>query len=137
MKKLLRIGKNSANDPLLFGIRAIAMFPGNRIVTPLCYLFDNPNPEHGTALFEHYPLGDLVQWKSRDFDKKNKKIVPESYIWRFVLQVSQALALSRVKSGQIKSSARSCSTETSNSTTSWFSTVTAHTRRSSFMTLAA
>ena len=37
-------------------------------------------------------MGDLAQWKEREFDNKNNKAVPESFIWRFFLQISQALA---------------------------------------------
>lgn len=75
-------------------ISIIAMIPGcNRIVTPIHYIREDPDEDHGTAYFEHYRLGDLAQWKEVDFSAKNYKPVPESYIWRFFLQMSQALAL--------------------------------------------
>ncbi|KAJ4365811.1 hypothetical protein N0V83_008432 [Neocucurbitaria cava] len=64
----------------------------NRIVKPIFCSSLDPDPMHGTVLFQHYPLGDLTQWKKREFDEKNGKPVAESFIWRFFLQISQALA---------------------------------------------
>ncbi|CAO2656368.1 Nn.00g051710.m01.CDS01 [Neocucurbitaria sp. VM-36] len=74
-------------------ILALSLLPDcNRIIKPLFYSPFEPDPDHGTALFRHYPLGDLAQWKEREFDGKNKEPVSESFIWRFFLQISQALA---------------------------------------------
>jgi serine/threonine protein kinase len=74
-------------------IAALALLPDcNRVVKPILYSHADPDQEHGTALFHHYPLGDLQQWKKEQFDDKNWKPVPESFIWRCFLQISQALA---------------------------------------------
>jgi serine/threonine protein kinase len=100
IQKVLEVEPNSEADPLPFEIWAISMVPDcSRIVTPIHYTFQDPDPEHGTAFYEHYPLGDLNQWKARQFDARNHKPVPESYIWRFFLQMSQALALLQNKIG--------------------------------------
>lgn len=92
VKKILQVEPNSANDPRPFEIRALARLPKcNRIVHALTCVASE-DPEFGIGLFEYYPLGDLAVWKDREFDRKNSKPVPESYIWRFFVQMTQALA---------------------------------------------
>ncbi|KAH7085420.1 kinase-like domain-containing protein [Paraphoma chrysanthemicola] len=94
VKKVLAVTPNSADSPLPFELRALAMLPEcNRIMRPIHYSASDPDPQHGTAIFEYSPLGDLAQWKDKNFDRKNFKPVPESIIWRFLLQMSQALAV--------------------------------------------
>lgn len=92
VKKILKIEANSANDPKPFEMRMLALLPKcNRIVHALtCVASDNPTL--GIALFEYYPLGDLAVWKERDFDRKNNRPIPESFVWRFFVQLAQALA---------------------------------------------
>ncbi|KZM22612.1 ATP binding [Ascochyta rabiei] len=92
VKKVLKIEPNSANDPKPFETRVLALLPRcNRVVHALtCVASDDPKV--GIALFDYYPLGDLAVWKERKFDLKNHKPVPESFIWRFFLQMAQALA---------------------------------------------
>jgi serine/threonine protein kinase len=92
VKKTLRIEANSANDPKPFEMRVLALLPKcNRIVHALaCVASDDP--QLGIALFRFYPSGDLADWKKGEFDNKNHKPVPESYIWRFFVQMTQALA---------------------------------------------
>jgi serine/threonine protein kinase len=92
VKKLLKVEPNSANDPRPLEIRCLALLPRcNRIVHALtCVAFEGP--DIGIALFEYYPLGDLAMWKASMFDQRNLKPVPESYIWRFFMQMAQALA---------------------------------------------
>lgn len=52
-----------------------------------------PSPsELGLAIFEYYPEGDVVQWLNCNYGKSTKKSVPEKIIWRFFLQMAQALA---------------------------------------------
>lgn len=99
VKKVLKVEENSAKDPRPFEIRALAMLPRcSRIVHALtCVASDEP--DCGIALFEYYPLGDLAIWKDREFDRKNSKPVPESYIWRFFVQMTQALAFLQGKIG--------------------------------------
>ncbi|KAF2630177.1 kinase-like protein [Macroventuria anomochaeta] len=92
VKKVLRIEPNSANDPKPFEMRALALLPScNRIVHALTCVASE-DPDFGIALFKYYPLGDLAVWKDCEFDRKNFKPVPESCIWRFFLQMAQALA---------------------------------------------
>jgi hypothetical protein len=43
----------------------------NRVVKPISYNHADPDPDHGTALFQHYLLGDIQQWKRQQFDSKN------------------------------------------------------------------
>lgn len=93
VKKVLKIKPHSENDVRPHEVRALSMLPNcNRIVGPLLYSHADPDKEHGTAIFKHFRLGDLVQWKEREFETRNMKPVPESFIWRFFLQMSQALA---------------------------------------------
>lgn len=92
VKKILRIEWNSANDPKPFEMRILALLPNcNRIVHALTCVASG-DPKLGIALFEYYPLGDLAIWKDREFDRKNHKPVAESFIWRFFVQIAQALA---------------------------------------------
>jgi serine/threonine protein kinase len=108
VKKIFCITANSADDPTPFEIRALAMLPDcNRVVKALCYSHADPDPTHGSAFFMHFPLGDLVQWKEHVFEIKNWKPVPESFIWRFFLQISQALAFIQNKTGPDRDQ-RSC-----------------------------
>ncbi|KAF2714152.1 kinase-like protein [Pleomassaria siparia CBS 279.74] len=74
-------------------VRIMQLLPkSNRLVQLLLFVNEYPDPGFGTAFFEHYPLGDLTDWKKATFDEKNCKAVPEPYIWRFFVQMSQALA---------------------------------------------
>jgi serine/threonine protein kinase len=99
IKKVLAVNLN-ADDSLPKEILAISAIPScNRIVTPIHYIFQDPDEDHGTALYEHYAVGDFRQWKETQFDTKNYKPVPESFVWRFFLQMSQALALLQNKIG--------------------------------------
>lgn len=92
VKKVVRTTDN-AKGMLPFEVRALSLLPNcNRIVRPLTYLLMEPDNDHGTMIFPHYPLGDVAQWKARQFDARNNKPVPESYIWRCFVQMGQALA---------------------------------------------
>lgn len=64
----------------------------NRIVNFLTHVPEQPEIGFHTAIFEFHTLGDILVWKTREYDLKNYKPVPESYIWRFFLQMAQALA---------------------------------------------
>lgn len=96
--KLLIVKKNlrkadDASDQKHFEVRALELLPNcNRIVQLLGYDHGYPADKFGIAFFEYYPLGDLADWKEREFDMKNFKPIPESYIWRFFIQTTQALA---------------------------------------------
>lgn len=92
VKKVVRTADNAQDVPP-FEVRALSLLPKcNRIVHPLTYLLMEPDSGHSTIIFQHYPLGDIAQWKAREFDEKNNKPVPESYIWRFFVQMGQAIA---------------------------------------------
>jgi hypothetical protein len=81
VKKSLDVETKSYHSSLPVEIMAIAMIPDcKRIVTPVHYSFADPDAEHGTAFFEHYPLGNLAQWRQIEFEARNYKPVPESYI---------------------------------------------------------
>jgi serine/threonine protein kinase len=91
VKKVLRVPEGAEYPHELETL--LAILGCSRIVTPIGYSPADPDAEHDTVLFEHFPLGDLVQWKEIQFSAKNWKPVPESYIWRFFLQMSQALTV--------------------------------------------
>jgi serine/threonine protein kinase len=58
-----------------------------RIVQPFTWLEAPPGNEF--AIFEHYPHGDLEQWWNRSYSLDRP--VPEEFIWRFFVQMAQAL----------------------------------------------
>jgi len=37
-------------------------------------------------------MGDLMHWKGQQFDMRDRKPIPESFVWLFFLQIIQALA---------------------------------------------
>ncbi|KAI8939435.1 hypothetical protein NX059_003215 [Plenodomus lindquistii] len=90
VRKVVRIAENGtlkrSDEAILLG-----WLPDcNRVAKPLVdFMIDEV---HSVIIFEHFPLGDLRQWKVRDFDERNNKPVPESFIWRCFIQMSQALA---------------------------------------------
>jgi serine/threonine protein kinase len=90
--KVMEIGANSGNDKRPLEIRALSKLPDcNRILKPLYFERTPHKPGFSMAIFPHCPLGDLKQWKESQFDKRMFKPVPESFIWRFFIQMSQAL----------------------------------------------
>lgn len=92
VKKVVRVSRLT-EERRPAEVRAVGLLPNcNRITKPLVDLIMCPDKEHATIIFEHYPLGDLKQWKLRNFDERNNKPVPESFIWRCFIQMSQALA---------------------------------------------
>lgn len=93
VKKVVSIESNSANDERPLEARALSMIPNcNRILKPIFCSKLESDHRKSMILFTYYPLGDLSQWRWREFNSKNNKTVPESYIWRCFLQMSQALA---------------------------------------------
>jgi hypothetical protein len=94
VKKVLRHTKRSAGMVKNFEIRALSALPNcNRIVPMLGYVENDPEVGKGTIFYDYYPLGDLYNWKCENFDAKNFKTIPESYIWRFFIQVSRMKCL--------------------------------------------
>ncbi|KAF2738257.1 kinase-like protein [Polyplosphaeria fusca] len=80
-----------------------AMRPCNRIVQ----IFSHSRTELDLfevkiqITFKHYPLGDLLQWRRTYMSTKRTDLVtahqkyrpiPESYLWRYLVHMSQALA---------------------------------------------
>lgn len=99
VQKVLKIAPETTEDSRPLEIHTLALLPRcNRIVHALVY-FVSENPAIGIALFAYYPLGHLVKWKNNVFNRRNYKPVPESYIWRFFLQMTQALAVIQGETG--------------------------------------
>jgi serine/threonine protein kinase len=91
VKKTLRITAESKFDDRPQEIRMLCFLPDcNRILRPIFYARSTDEPAWGTAIFPHCPLGDLSEWKESQF---GLKAVPESFIWRFFVHISQALAV--------------------------------------------
>jgi serine/threonine protein kinase len=102
IRKVLRteVAEHNIADPRPTEVKVISSLPlCNRVVKLLFYANEYPDPMHGTALFEYCPLGDLMEWKKENFDNKNSKPVPESFVWRFFVQMSQALTFVQNESG--------------------------------------
>ncbi|KAF2278327.1 serine/threonine protein kinase-like protein [Westerdykella ornata] len=94
VKKVLKLDKDEDGERRIAHaeVRMLQRLPEcNRVVKLLGYLHQCPDPAHGSAFFEYYPLGDVSAWKTKNFDNKNWKPVPEPYIWRFFIQMAQAL----------------------------------------------
>jgi serine/threonine protein kinase len=90
--KVMEIEANRENDKRPLEIRALSLLPDcNRILKAIYAERLESDPCFGMAIFAHCALGDLQQWKESQFDKKMYKPVPESFIWRFFIQMSQAL----------------------------------------------
>jgi serine/threonine protein kinase len=91
--KELKIDADDDDDGPPPEVRFLALLPDcNRIVKTILYSHKDPDEDHGTAFFQNYPLGDLLERKHQFFTKNRRKAVPESFIWKFFLQISQALA---------------------------------------------
>lgn len=63
----------------------------NHVVALLAYEMQ-PCYSQVSLFFEWYPLGDVRIWKETKFVQRNNKQVPETFIWRLYIQMSQALA---------------------------------------------
>lgn len=71
------------------------MQDSNRIVKPV-YAALNPFHEDGhhtwNMLFEEYELGDVMKWRTDNFTEV-AKLVPEAHLWRYLVHMTQALAM--------------------------------------------
>lgn len=86
---VLEPDENDERTRMHFEVKALKQLPDcNRIVKMLAYEHNLPKPGRGTAIFEYYPLGDLRDWRNTNFKERNWRPVPESFIWRFFIQVS-------------------------------------------------
>lgn len=95
VKKVLKINADVYDEEALPSeIRFIGLIPAcNRIVRPIAHSFNGPYEGYGSAIFEHYPLGDLAQCREAMIRVEDFDMIPEIHIWRFFLQIAQALAL--------------------------------------------
>ncbi|KAH7393997.1 kinase-like domain-containing protein [Phaeosphaeria sp. MPI-PUGE-AT-0046c] len=95
IKKVLKVNTDLyGNEALPFEVQFVGLIPScNRIVRPIAHSMNDPHPGYGTAIFEHYPLGDLAQWRETTIRTEDFDMVPEIHIWRFFLQIAQGLAL--------------------------------------------
>jgi serine/threonine protein kinase len=89
VRKVVKQEERNGRPVKHFEIRALASLPNcNRIVPMLGYADNDPQKGWASIIYEWYPMGDLYNWKKENFDAKNFKPIPESYIWRFFIQVS-------------------------------------------------
>ncbi|KAF2641464.1 kinase-like protein [Massarina eburnea CBS 473.64] len=93
VQKVMQISSNSGSDRRPHEVRVLATLPEcNRIANYIFFAPAYPDGDHGMAIFPHFPLGDLSDWKRNfellEFDKH----VPEAYIWRMFVHIGQALA---------------------------------------------
>ncbi|KAF2501730.1 kinase-like protein [Lophium mytilinum] len=64
----------------------------NRIVKLIGFELNTPTLGLCSMFLEYCPLGDVRTWRIANYEDKNNKHVPESMIWRFYIQMAQALA---------------------------------------------
>ncbi|KAF2198973.1 kinase-like protein, partial [Delitschia confertaspora ATCC 74209] len=89
VKKVIKVDIGFTPRELMF----LQLLPRcNRVVGMLGFEMGNPDKKSCSLFFEWYPLGDIRDWRKREFVQRNNKPVPETYIWRFLIQMSQALA---------------------------------------------
>lgn len=67
---------------------ALSATPCDRLVLMQCLAHDTPEVNKSTLIFDYYPAGDVRHWRKQNFENKNDKMVPESHIWRFFIQVT-------------------------------------------------
>lgn len=97
VKKILKTNSDSDSydeETLPFEVYFVGLIPKcNRIVRPIAHSFNDPVRGWGAAIFEHYPLGDLAQWRAAMIANEDSGMVPEVHIWRLFLQIAQGLAV--------------------------------------------
>ncbi|KAF2752021.1 serine/threonine protein kinase-like protein [Sporormia fimetaria CBS 119925] len=93
VKKVVSLEEGEPADLRHIEVRLVELLPRcNRIVQVLSYVPHYPDPGNGTIFYDYFPLGDLRAWREKEYVRRNHKQVPESNIWRFFIQVGQALA---------------------------------------------
>ncbi|PVI06916.1 kinase-like protein [Periconia macrospinosa] len=87
VKKVMRNHNPSSGDARPLEIKFLALLPdSNRVIKPIFVAPSQPSPQFSTAIFRHYPLGDIHVWRQQNIP------VPEPHIWRMFLQMAQAVA---------------------------------------------
>ena len=71
----------------------------NRIVEPFYTEYNDEN-ENWTMIFEEHKLGSLVNWRTQEFRDVNAPApVPEVHLWRFLVNMAQALSVIHNQNG--------------------------------------
>jgi hypothetical protein len=102
VKKLLKIDADDDNEAQPPEVRALAFaarLQSDSQVDPLYPQGSRRGPRH--RLLPELPIGDLLEWKHQFFTKKNRKAVPESFIWRVLYRLVRPWLSSRGISVQI------------------------------------
>lgn len=103
VRKVLK-NQDYSQDTRPIEIQLLDSLPtNNRIISPRLILQSTPEPNCTTAIFDHYPLGDLYAWRKEFFTEKRNKPVPEPYIWRMFVQMAQAVAFIHNEMGPAQS----------------------------------
>ncbi|KAF2448230.1 kinase-like protein [Karstenula rhodostoma CBS 690.94] len=77
----------------------------NRIVKPFHFAYNEYDGRRHTwnLVFEAYELGDLRTWRNKNFgwrdSVKVSKVLPEAHLWRFLVHMTQALAVMHDQKG--------------------------------------
>lgn len=97
VKKVLQVDSNSGSyegEALPFEVYFIGLIPKcNRIVRPIAHSFHDPQEGYAAAIFEHYPLGDLAQWRKDMIETEDFDMIRGVHIWRLFIHMAQGLAV--------------------------------------------
>lgn len=109
VKKVAVAEKGSAGHKPPLEVAFLNRMPDcNRIVKPFHASYNEYARGKHTwnLIFEAYELGDLRTWRNDSFvwvnDEHVAKIVPEAHLWRFLVQMTQALAVVHGQEGSTK-----------------------------------
>ncbi|ORY12697.1 serine/threonine protein kinase-like protein [Clohesyomyces aquaticus] len=93
VRKIVKLDDTDTSDDRPREVKVLEQLPRcNRIVHLLGLAPRGPKDGEENLLFQYYPMGDLKDWRERICTKLNHKPVPESYMWRFLIQMTQAVA---------------------------------------------
>ncbi|KAF2815437.1 kinase-like protein [Mytilinidion resinicola] len=92
--KVVKMPDTTGSDNRPIELIRLACLPStcNRIVELLGSELHTPSPGLCSLFLEYCPMGDVRHWRITEYENKNRKPVPETMIWRFFIQMSQALA---------------------------------------------
>ncbi|KAF2000331.1 serine/threonine protein kinase-like protein [Amniculicola lignicola CBS 123094] len=98
------VNRDSPNKIKPYEIRALDRIGKmNRLLQPLACLTSGPDDMKAHIIFPYLPLGDMSLWKELNFNQRNHKAVPESFVWRMFSQMAQALAFLHAELGPSRS----------------------------------